>query len=215
MVAPARRSSDTLELEQRRQREAQLILQGMTQRDVAKEVGVTVSVVNADLNQHILPQWRAQAAADVGERVMLELAKLDELERTYWEAWKRSLTTFEKRTSTRTDRSRMVMPPASVQQAMLAMNQAVAPNNLTSTDERATLVREEREGNPLFLQGVAWCIDRRIKLLGADTPKQVDIEGHIRAAALAMGLDPDQAVEEAQRVMAEVKQVPNLIEQRR
>ena len=34
--------------------------------------------------------------------------------------------------------------------------------------------KEQRDGNPAFLQGVLNCIDRRCKLLGIDAPTRTD-----------------------------------------
>jgi len=60
-------------------------------------------------------------------------------------------------------------------------------------------------GDVTFLDGVMKCIDRRIKLMGLDAPMRVDITAKVRMMAEAAGLDPDAAVEEARRVIAEAK----------
>lgn len=66
-------------------------------------------------------------------------------------------------------------------------------------------IRITTVGDATFLQGVLACIDRRIKLLGLDAPIKVDITTKIRLMAEAAGLDPDEAVEEAKRVIAEAR----------
>ena len=44
--------------------------------------------------------------------------------------------------------------------------------------------------------------ERRSKLLGLDAPARVDITAYVRELALAEGLDPDEAVREAERIVA-------------
>ena len=48
-------------------------------------------------------------------------------------------------------------------------------------------------------------MDRRAKLLGLDAPQKVDHEHRIRMLAEANGFDPDEAVEEARRVLREAR----------
>lgn len=45
-------------------------------------------------------------------------------------------------------------------------------------------------------------LERRAKLLGLDAPVKVDIEHRIRAIAAEAGLDPEEAVREAQRIVS-------------
>jgi hypothetical protein len=46
-------------------------------------------------------------------------------------------------------------------------------------------------------------MDRRAKYLGLDAPVKVDIEGDIRLLAAQLGIDPDQAVAEAELIIRE------------
>lgn len=48
-------------------------------------------------------------------------------------------------------------------------------------------------------------LERRAALLGLDAPRRVDIETRVRQLAAAAGLDPDAAVAEAGRLLAEVQ----------
>lgn len=45
-------------------------------------------------------------------------------------------------------------------------------------------------------------MDRRARLLGLDSPQKVDITGFIRTMAMKEGLDPDQAVRDAEAILA-------------
>ena len=46
-------------------------------------------------------------------------------------------------------------------------------------------------------------MDRRARLLGLDSPQRIDITGWIREMAKREGLDPDQAVRDAQDILRE------------
>jgi len=69
-------------------------------------------------------------------------------------------------------------------------------------------------GDPAFLQGVYMCIDRRIKLLGLDAPIKIDVTEHVRAMAIAAGLDPDEAVMEAEKVISEAREMVGAVRRR-
>lgn len=60
-------------------------------------------------------------------------------------------------------------------------------------------------GDSTFLAGVLGCIDRRIKLMGLDAPIKIDITELIRKQAEAAGFDPDLSVQEAERLMGEMR----------
>lgn len=47
--------------------------------------------------------------------------------------------------------------------------------------------------------------ERRAKYLGLDAPARIDVETRIRVMAEQMGLDPDAAVKEAQRILRDTK----------
>lgn len=149
-------------------------LSGVSQHQIAERQGVTRSQVQYDL-RILRTRWHEAALRDFDERIAEELAKIDNLEREYWDAWERSTG----RASAVT-RERGGAPE-------LPMSAAAARS----------------KGNPGFLVGVQWCIDRRIKLLGIDAPVKVDITERVRAFALAQGFDPEEAVTEAQRIVRE------------
>lgn len=188
--------------------EAALYLEGKSQGKIAEAVGITRQQVSYDINRVLIPRWQRQSTAAAGEHIARELEKINHLEATYWTAWHDSLKPKESRSTGTTDRQRTVSVPTSVLQAMIAVNGNIQGNgtlSLPSSDTRATLLREERDGNPMFLIGVQWCIDRRIKLLGLDAPLKIDLEQRIRGMAIAFGLDPEQAVSEAMAVIREVR----------
>lgn len=57
-------------------------------------------------------------------------------------------------------------------------------------------------GDVKATQQVLAIMDRRARLLGLDSPQKVDITGIIRTMAVEEGLDPDQAVRDAEKILA-------------
>lgn len=58
------------------------------------------------------------------------------------------------------------------------------------------------KGDTKATQMVLGIMDRRARLLGLDSPQKVDISGFIRTMALKEGLDPEQAVRDAEAIVA-------------
>jgi hypothetical protein len=131
-----------------------LYLQGRTQRDIAEVVGVSQGQVNHDLKL-IQTRWRESSIMDMNEAKQRELARLDELEREYWAAWEQS----------KNERTR-------ARQESDGKSKDGKPNVV-----RATMEKEQRDGNPAFLAGVMSCIERRCKLLGLDAPAKAELTG--------------------------------------
>jgi|688.fasta_scaffold239219_2 hypothetical protein len=131
-----------------------LYLQGRTQRDIAEVVGVSQGQVNHDLKL-IQQRWRESSIMDMNEAKQRELERLDLLEREYWAAWEQSKN---ERTKARQESD--------------GKSKDGKPNVV-----RATMEREQRDGNPAFLAGVMSCIERRCKLLGLDAPAKAELTG--------------------------------------
>ena len=151
MAANKRRS---IQIERDRREIADLYLQGWTQQRIAdhinadKERGYTLSqrMISYDLLA-LQKKWQHSALVDIDAAKAQELAKLDRLEREYWDAWERSCGVME------TER---------------ISGDATKPSSIVKTSKN-------RDGDPRFLQGVMGCIDRRCKILGVDAPAKVDM----------------------------------------
>src|SRR5262249_49413813 len=68
---------------------AQRHLRGESQETIGKALGLSQQSVSRDL-KHLQQAWLHDAAQDVAARKSRELAKLDLLEQTYWQAWENS-----------------------------------------------------------------------------------------------------------------------------
>jgi hypothetical protein len=109
---------------------------------------------------------------DFDQAITEELARIDQLEREAWGEWERSKTVREKSKTTKAQRQK-------------------------GDESTAQLEREGRLGDPRYLERVAWCIERRIKLLGLDAPERRELSGPgggpIQVAAASLS-DEDLAV---------------------
>ena len=130
------------------ERIAALYLKGKRQADIAAELGVSQPQVSYDLKE-IHKRWRESTLVSINEAKHRELSRIDELERTYWDAWARSC---EEKTKTRTEKS-------------------------AGGTAKASVEKDQMLGNPAFLVGVQWCIEQRCKIFGINAPTKTEITG--------------------------------------
>lgn len=153
MAAPKR--SD-FERENDYRRITDMYLQGKTQADIAATLGLARQQIGYDL-AIIQKRWRTDTAINMDEAKQRELARIDLLEREYWNAWQRTL---EERTKTRTEQSSATGEPDKKVKA--------------KGTAKATIEKETMLGNPAYLAGVMSCIERRCKILGLDAAIKSD-----------------------------------------
>ena len=125
---------------------ARRYLQGEYQADIAADLGVSQSTISADLKK-LQRRWQASALVDLNAAKAQELAKIDNLEREYWEAWTRSCADAE---------------------------------TVVKKAKEATQTIKGQAGDPRFLAGVQWCIERRCKLLGLGNHFDSAGAGHVQ-----------------------------------
>ena len=130
---------------------ARRYLRGETLEKIGTELGFDRSTVGKELKA-IRAQWLQSSLVDFNDAKARELAKIDHLEETYWDAWKRSIGQVKKTTQ-----------------------QAERLDANTLVPIRATVQTEESIGNPTYLQGVQWCIQKRLDIFGLEAPKQLKI----------------------------------------
>lgn len=152
----------------RRQRVAAMYLEGRTQWAISRQLKAGIATVNRDLDA-IRQEWLHSAMCDYNARKSQELARIDLVEREAWAAWHRSQkekTTREEEESSGEDSTRR------------------------TTKTRA----EPRDGSAEYLRLVQWCVEQRCKILGLDSPKQVQFVGAVAVkveAAPPAGLSAD------------------------
>ena len=152
MAAPKRTSS---QITDNRRVITTLYLQGITQVEIGKRLGMSQPMVSYDLAA-IQRVWAQHTAFDLDAAKRKELARIDVLERTYWEAWEDSKGQHEV-TTTQIDEWEV---PA-------------------KGHKTASIRRELLNGNAAYLAGVMACIEKRCKLLGLDAPVKQALVGDV------------------------------------
>lgn len=128
---------------------AHMYCRGYSVYDISKMTGKSIAAITKELD-NIRTLWRDSAVFDFNERISYELKKLDYLETMYWESWEKSK-----------------------REAELSFSEV----EIDSDEEGPKRKRSKRTtslppGDPRFLEGVRWCIERRCQLLGLDAPKK-------------------------------------------
>lgn len=105
----------------------------------------------------IMQQWRDERIDDLDEAKTKELAAIDKLEATYWDAWEKSIEDYEKKAK--------------------KLKGTLSKDGSKSTPSEQEIATTEMisMGNPAYLAGIDRCIERRSKILGIDAPSKVDV----------------------------------------
>jgi len=133
----------------RRREVSRLYMQGLEQMEIASEIGCSQSTVSRDLAE-LRDQWMASALVDINTAKAMELGKIDALELEYWEAWSRSVGESVRETS-----------------------KLSGPAKGSAEKLEKTITKDKLAGDPRFLAGIQWCIDKRCEILGLDSPQEV------------------------------------------
>jgi len=158
-----RRSSSQL-IRDRRQI-ATLYLLGELQADIAEKVGLAQSTVSRDI-QALHKKWLLDANRDFDEAKATEIAKIDNLEMTYHDAWMRSK-----------------------EDAV-----TVTVKEYQDGETETTTVTKGQVGDSRFLSGIHECIDKRCKIFGLNVVN-VHVQADWQGEALEKGLNPDELFE--------------------
>ena len=150
-----RNAQERFRILERRKRVAGMYLQGMSQWEIGRQLGVTQQCIAKDV-QALEKEWLASAVVDIDAAKAKELARIDRLERVAWRAWRRSCQRKEKAT-TRMEKKLH----EDAQQAKTVTSKAT----------------ELRDGNPEYLKRVEWCISKRCELLRLNPPQRLEHGG--------------------------------------
>lgn len=172
-----RRTQD--ELKRDRAKTAALYLRGRSQYEIAEllneetnEDGALVrdytlsqQQISNDL-QRIREEWQKSALVDFHQMRAEELARIDHLEETYWQQYEDSMQERSERKVS-----------GNVQDN--APGGDGAPGRRMQPTEFENKTKDPVVGDPKFLRGVQWCIEKRCELLGLDAPEftmSVDVD---------------------------------------
>ena len=155
MSTGKRRSNGQLARDRRRI--ADLYLQGWLQANIAKELDISPATVSRDIKV-LQKEWQQSALVDINAAKARELARVDRLEREYWDAWERSCKDAE----TITQKTKGVVQRKQDEDGTFVAEQPA----------EAAKTTKGQAGDPRFLAGIQWCIDKRCKILGIDAPEK-------------------------------------------
>jgi hypothetical protein len=143
-----RSTAEELAIESRRTQVAGLFLRGVRrQSELAQRVGVDRSTVSRDLKV-LNARWKESAVRDLDAAKGQELERIDQMEREYWDAWEKSKNAHETTTT----------------------------EQITGGDGerlKAGIRKDEQCGDPRYLAGVQWCVNKRCEILGLHAPQKV------------------------------------------
>lgn len=145
----------------RRQEISALYLQGKPQYEIAELVDVNQSQVSRDL-KHLKKEWLKSAIRDFDEAKSQELAKIDNLEQEYWDAWEKSKEDYKQTTKRAKGKNEKTTEKEQIEKNVIVF------------------------GDPAFLKGVQWCIDKRCKILGIDAPQKIEPVGDNPSAVIIL-----------------------------
>jgi hypothetical protein len=142
-------------------------LSGKSHSELAGIFGVSRQQIGYDLKT-LDKRWRASALVNFDAAKAKELAKVEFLERTYHEAWQRSVGQKETKIAEKT-------------------------TGAASDRYKAVSRQEQRDGNPAFLTGIQWCIEQRCKILGIVQKPGTEVNVQVNNNTLTLaGLSMDE-----------------------
>jgi len=143
---------------------ADMYLAGVPQSEIAAKFGITQPQVSKDIAE-IKIRWSNETSEDLVRMKNEEIARVNGLERTYWGAWRDSQKPKEVQYQ-----EKISSDPELKEQEDGTFKAVPAKDR-----DKAALRTEGQVGNPAFLSGVQWCIERRCKMRGLDSPTKIDL----------------------------------------
>ena len=138
-----RTGQEMIEIERRRALVAEFYLKGWTQPAIASQLAVSQGTISRDLKA-VRREWRDSRIGDFDEAVVIELKKVDRLEREAWSAWERSQEPVEA--------TKVIQDGGG---------------------KKAEKTVRQQQGDPRYLELVQRCIAARRALLGLDAPTKI------------------------------------------
>ncbi len=139
---------------------SELFTKGKSFREIASEVNqlhgrkiTHVTVFNEV--KHLLADWKKDREQLIDYHKTIELEKINRLEKTYWDAWERSIAGVKKSD----------------------VKKKGSPSTVDIVEKRD--VEQTGLGDPRYLDGVQWCIEQRCKILGINAPTKHDFQGNL------------------------------------
>ncbi len=129
-----------------------LYLRGYPQYQIAELVNCGINTV-AKVLMDLKEQWLRTSAISFDEKKSKELARIDQLEQTAWDAWEHSRKVLET-TSVKREQIRQKVPNRKKEFRLV-------PGRTTEET-----IKKGQNGDPRFLDQIAWCIETRLRMMG-------------------------------------------------
>lgn len=127
------------------------------QADIAKDLGISAKTVSKLLGE-VKKRWLVNQIQNIEARKVMELERIDRIEREYWDAWEHSKKGQNKVISTKLKRTTM---------------------RGDSTEETEGQEFLDTPGDPRFLEGIQKCIALRSRILGLEEATKIEHSGTI------------------------------------
>jgi len=145
---------------ERRSKISELYLQGMPQFKIAEALGVTPGQISIDL-KILAKQWQEAINTNMDEIKAREMEKINNLEKTYYDAWMRSCEVKTKKSMKK--------------KGVSVKDEKNNKTKILGNDSEQTFTEEQQIGDPRFLEGVRWCITKREEIFGYGSAKKIDL----------------------------------------
>lgn len=152
---------------------ARLYLSGRLQSEIAEELGISQTTVSRDI-KYLTDEWKQERVYDINEAKARELAKIDNLELIYFDAWERS----RKNAGVKTKKE--IKIGIDLNPSQIATLSAILPAEVVKSISQGVTRQEIQEriegqiGDPRYLSGIQWCIEQRCRILGVEAPKKIE-----------------------------------------
>jgi len=149
-------------IQNRRYNVSDLYLKGWPQFKIAEKLGVTQGLISQDL-KILRRAWQIESLSNFDKKQSIELIKIDKLEHTYWDAW---------------ELSKIVQKKKKAEKIFQKRKKAEKTDNKNIDGEliKQSLEETDHLGDPRYLQGIQWCINKRCEIFGLNAPEKLNIQ---------------------------------------
>lgn len=186
-----------------------MYVQGFTQAEIAHKLKLDPSHVSTELSK-IREDWLQVIVQNYDEIKSRELAKIDNLERTAWEAWEKSCKPATIKTKKVQSFFQTVEEPPD------SGNESEEGEYIPSRKSVATPIKQHLEstkkgqnGNPAYLDRIAWCIEMRLKIFGILKEQKIENNTFLNFDSLVDTLPDDEDAAEQKILQVEASVTPD------
>jgi hypothetical protein len=173
-------------------------LRGWTFREISEHISkirlydLSVSTIYKEM-QIVRERWLNSALVNFDEAKARELARIDELETAAYRAWEKSWEDAES-----SEKEELIEEGVQGGRGRRPRIEE-GENDAKFRRAREVVRRKGRLGLPAYLQVIQWCIDKRIKIYGLESPKEQIITW--RDTVRDLGLNDEDVLASAKTII--------------